>query len=219
MLLYRREFGNIMSMYLISCLAGLLISFTGTLPLGNLNVAAMHIAAREGGKRAVWFSLGVSITEMVYLGITLRAINLVIQHNTFISMLQWLSVLFLTVLAIASFIGAAKQEAKAKNIIIDNSANRFLLGAGMGLINPVQFPFWAGWSAYAITQHWVITANAGYNLFTIGAGAGSMAALFLFIYVGKKFAGFMNAHQKQVQLGMGILFLLMALYQLYKIEL
>lgn len=204
-------------MYIISLLAGLLISFSGTLPLGNLNVAAMHIAAREGGRRAAWFSLGVSVIEMMYLGITLRAINWVLHNREFFSMLQWVAVLFLALLAIASFAGARKQEAKARNIIIDNSANRFLLGAGMGLINPVQFPFWAGWSAYAITQHWVMTTNTGYNLFTTGAGIGSMIALFIFIYAGKRFSGFMNSHQKQVQLGMGVLFTLMALYQLYKI--
>ncbi len=206
-----------MSLYAISLVSGLLISFTGTLPLGNLNVAAMHLSASEGGAKAGWFSLGVSLTEMMYLAITLRAINWVLHHEGLFIWLQWIAVLFLLLLAMASFISLRKHTSQPKNVILDNNVNRLLLGAGMGLINPIQFPFWAGWSAYSITQHWVTTNNTGYNLFTLGAGVGSMIALSVFIYAGKKFSGFMNTHQRQVQLGMGVLFLGMALYQVFRI--
>lgn len=212
-------FGNIvfMTAYFISLVSGLLISFTGTLPLGNLNVAAMHISARENAERAAWFSLGVSIIEMIYLSITLRAIGWVLQHAKLFMMLQWLAVAFLLLLAVASFINMAKKEGEMKNVIIDNEANRFILGMSMGLINPIQFPFWAGWSAYAITKGWVTATNTGYNLFTLGVGIGSMIALYLFIYLGKRLSGFMMQNQKMVQLGMGVLFSGMALYQVAKI--
>ena len=52
-------------------ITGMLISFLGSLPLGTLNVAAMQIAITEGYTKAILFSLGSLLVEMVYVRLSL----------------------------------------------------------------------------------------------------------------------------------------------------
>lgn len=194
-------------------LSGLSISFAGTLPLGNLNVTAMHIAAKETYKNALLFASGVVIIEMLYLRIALEAMGWVISHHYLFRSLQWIAVIFLLILALGSFIGLAKKNQRPRNIIIDNKINRFMLGLMMSAVNPMQFPFWAGWSAYLLSREWLEGNSLAFNIFTLSAGAGTVIALLLFITTGKKLSAFMERHQKGTQAVLGVLFLIMALYQ------
>ena len=54
---------------------GMFISFLGTLPLGTLNIAAMQISIAESVRNAILFSLGALTAEMVYVRISLVAMN------------------------------------------------------------------------------------------------------------------------------------------------
>jgi threonine/homoserine/homoserine lactone efflux protein len=55
--------------------AGMLVSFLGSLPLGTLNVAAMQISATEGVQAAILFVLGLLTAEIIYVRISLVAMN------------------------------------------------------------------------------------------------------------------------------------------------
>ncbi len=54
---------------------GMLISFLGSLPLATMNVAAMQIAISETIGTAMLFSLGSLLVEIIYVRISLVAIN------------------------------------------------------------------------------------------------------------------------------------------------
>lgn len=54
---------------------GFLISFIGTLPLGTLNIAAMQISITDGISPAIWFAGGALTAEMIYVRISLVAMD------------------------------------------------------------------------------------------------------------------------------------------------
>ena len=54
---------------------GLLVSFLGSLPLGTLNIAAMQISIAEGAQVAMLFSLGSLLAEMIYVRLSLVAMD------------------------------------------------------------------------------------------------------------------------------------------------
>jgi threonine/homoserine/homoserine lactone efflux protein len=54
---------------------GLFISFLGSLPLGTLNIAAMQIAIAETVKAALFFSLGSLTAEIIYVRLSLVAMD------------------------------------------------------------------------------------------------------------------------------------------------
>jgi hypothetical protein len=201
--------------YLYAILIGCGISLSGSLPLGNLNMGAMYIAGRENVKQAYLYSLGVVIVELMYLCITIVAIKQVADNIQVFAWLQWGAVFFLVLLAISSFRAVAIP--KMKNLAFDNNVNRLLLGMGMSTVNPMQFPFWAGWVTWLMFNHHIGVHSGDYGFFIAGVGVGTLMALSLFIVGGKYFSKQLQANNRLVNIVMGILFLCMAGYQVYKI--
>ena len=54
-------------------LAGLIVSFLGSLPLGTTNVAAMQLSIDRGLLPAFYFSLGSLTVELIYVRLSLFA--------------------------------------------------------------------------------------------------------------------------------------------------
>ena len=178
----------------------------------------MQIAAKENVKTALWFALGVVFVEMVYLRITLSLIDLFWKYNHLFLKLQWITVALLLLLAAGSFWALRKPDsAEAKNILIENRVNRFVLGFFMSFVNLVQLPFWAGWVSYLFAQQWIANNNLNFNLFTVAAGVGTFMAMMLFMLAGRKFSTVMKNRQHLVHWAMGTLFLVMATFQAWQI--
>ena len=203
--------------YLYSISAGFLISLSGSLPLGNLNLTAMNIAAGETLKRALWFALGVSLVEVIYLAITLHGISWILSHSRLLYYIQWLNISLLLILAAGCFLPGVKKQGRERNILIMNKPNRFLLGLTMSAVNPVQIPFWAGWTTYLLTQYSIKPNTASYNLFAMAAGVGTLLALLIFIFAGRRFSALIVANQGKANVIMGLIFIIIAVVQLIKL--
>src|SRR5262245_499155 len=66
---------------------GMLISFLGSLPLGTLNIAAMQISISNGVLQALQFSLGSLLAEMIYVRLSLVAMDWVRKRQFFFKVL------------------------------------------------------------------------------------------------------------------------------------
>ncbi len=131
--------------------AGLVVSFLGSLPLGTLNIAAMQIGITEGVKNAILFSLGSLTAEMVYVRLSLVAMDWVRKQERIFKMLEWMTLIIIVALAVASFY-AAMHPTQNKNVLLNNKLPSYLLGLTMSAINPIQIPFWFGWSTVLLTK-------------------------------------------------------------------
>ncbi len=200
--------------YLQSFVVGFLISLMGSIPLGNLNLSAMQIAALNAYK-AFRFSMGVVIVEMAYLAITLVLLGSFTIGNTGLILFRIISGVFLLVLAIASFRAAKKEQ--QNNKLINNNKNPLVLGLIMSAVNPMQFPFWVGWVVYSLSHSLLVKSVFGFSVFVIGAGTGTFIALLLFIFAGLKLSAIMYRNQKLVNTLFGIIFLLLAISQFVKL--
>lgn len=116
---------------------GLFISFLGALPLGTLNIAAMQISVSDGILPAVYFSIGALLAEIVYVRISLVAMDWVRQQKRLFRWLEWITLVVILALAVSSFI-AALNPSVHENQILSNSLPRFWLGLMMSAMNPVQ---------------------------------------------------------------------------------
>lgn len=131
---------------------GFIISFLGSLPLGTLNIAAMQIGITDGISPALWFSAGSLTAEIIYVRLSLVAMDWVRKQTKILKALEWITVAIVLALAASSFWAAAHPSGD-KNIILSNTMHRGLLGFIMSLINPVQIPFWFGWSTVLFTKN------------------------------------------------------------------
>ena len=196
-------------------ITALFISFLGTLPLGTLNIAAMQISVSDGIRPALYFACGVLLVEIIYVRMSLVAMDWVRKQQRLFRILEWATLFIILALAVASFIAAADPGVK-KNVILSNTMHRFLLGLMMSAINPMQIPFWFGWSTVLFTKKVLLPQNNHYNPYIGGIGLGTFTGMCLFIFGGRFLVESLNAHQKMLNWIIGGIFAATALIQLWR---
>jgi threonine/homoserine/homoserine lactone efflux protein len=195
---------------------GFIISFLGSLPLGTLNIAAMQIGITDGISPALWFAAGSLTAEIIYVRLSLVAMDWVRKQAKMLKALEWVTFIIVFALAVSSF-WAAAHPSVGENVILSNSMHRGLLGFTMSLINPVQIPFWFGWSTVLFTKQILKPGRWNYNFYIIGIGIGTFAGNCIFIFGGRLLVNHLNASQHLLNWIIGGVFLFTALFQLYRI--
>ena len=196
---------------------GLFISLLGTLPLGTLNVAAMQISVTDGVGPAINFSLGVLLVEMLYVRVSLVGIDWMRKQEKFFRWFGWFSVLIVIALAVSSFVAAADPHVK-KNVILSGTLHRFWLGVTMSALNPMQVPFWFGWSSVLFAKKILLPRNDHYNVYISGIGIGTFIGIAIFIFSGQFLVKGLNAHQKMMNWIIGGIFAVTALIMIWKLS-
>jgi len=196
---------------------GLTISFLGSLPLGTLNVAAMQIGIQESVKEAIYFSIGSLLVEMIYVRISLVGIDWVRKQGKLMRIMEWVTLVIILALAVGSFISATSDGGDAKNVMLNNNMHRFLLGMFMCAINPIQIPFWFGWSTVLFAKKILVPGPSFYNIYIFGIGIGTLLGNCVFIFGGKWMVQRIANSQQYLNWVIGGIFALTALIQLIKI--
>lgn len=195
---------------------GWLVSFLGQLPLGTMSITATQITVAENFGNAWKYALGVTVIEVVYVRLTVSGVAWIVQHNTFFTVLNWLTVVLFLSLGVATFIQALKQQGEKKPLLLKNNLNRFWLGMTMSVLNPAQIPFWFVWSSYLINLRVLQPSFNGFNFFSIGCGFGTVAGLTVYMYGGNWLITKMKANTKILNVIMGVVFIIAAVAQLYR---
>lgn len=194
---------------------GLFISFLGTLPLGTLNIAAMQISVTDGLRPALLFALGALLVEMIYVRLSLVAMDWVRRQEKLFRWLEWATLLIILVLAAASFV-AATSPVVEKNVILSSTLPRFWLGVSMSALNPVQIPFWFGWSSVLFGKNILQTKESFYNIYIAGIGLGTLFGNSVFIFGGRLMVNTLNANQNTLHWIIGGVFAVTAMIQAYR---
>lgn len=196
---------------------GMLVSFLGSLPLGTLNILAMKISIEETITAAMLFSFGSLSVEIIYVRLSLVAMDWVRKQEKIFKILEWITLGIVLALAIASFyaalhptIGDAKRDSLP-------AMNRFLFGALMSAVNPVQIPFWFGWSTVLFTKKVLMPKKDHYYSYIGGIGIGTFIGNCVFIFGGLLIASKIRSNQHVLNWIIGGVFAVTALIQLWRI--
>lgn len=195
---------------------GMLVSFLGSLPLGTLNIAAMQISISDGITPAMLFSAGSLLTEIIYVRLSLVAMDWVRKQEKIFRALEWVTLGIVLALAISSFY-AAMHPSVQKNIILSSTLPRFVLGLVMSAVNPVQIPFWFGWSTVLFTKKVLLPRKDHYNTYIIGIGLGTFIGNCVFIFGGLLIASKISNNQHVLNWVIGGIFAITAIIQLWRI--
>lgn len=187
------------------------ISFIGSLPPGTTNVLTIQLAASEGKLTAGFFALGCLAAEILYVALSLYVMVRLLRYERLIKYLQWISLAVLLGLAFVSF-KATLNDSPSKVIKVISGYSPFLFGFILMIINPVQIPFWLGWNSILLEKKMLQLKWSHYIFYTVGAGAGSLLASFMFIFAGNWVLSFVT--QQYFYYIIAIVFLITALLQL-----
>lgn len=196
-------------------LTGMLVSFLGSLPLGTLNIAAMQISVSDGVTAAMLFSAGSLFVEIIYVRLSLVAMDWIRKQEKILKALEWVTLLIVVALAVSSFYAATHPSNKS-NVILSSTLPKFLLGVVMSAVNPVQIPFWFGWSTVLFTKKILLPRKDHYNIYILGIGLGTFIGNCIFIFGGLLIASRINNNQHILNWVIGGIFAVTALIQLWR---
>lgn len=185
--------------------------------MGTLNITAMQIGIQESIKNALLFVAGSLMVEMIYVRISLVGINWVSKQDKLMRAMQWITLGIIIALAAGSIIAALHPSNEAKNVVLQNKLHRTLLGMFMCAINPVQIPFWFGWSTVLFSKKILQPVPAQYNTYIVGIGIGTLMGNCVFIFGGRFLVKHIQNSEAYINWVIGAIFTLTALIQLYKI--
>jgi threonine/homoserine/homoserine lactone efflux protein len=193
----------------------MLVSFLGSLPLGTLNIAAMQISITDGIIAALLFSSGSLLAEVIYVRLSLVAMDWIRKQERLFKILEYITLVVVLALAASSFY-AAMNPSVDKNVVLNSPMPKFLLGLVMSAINPVQIPFWFGWSTVLFTKKILLPRKDFYNSYIFGIGLGTLLGNFVFIFGGLLIASKINNNQHILNWIIGSIFLITAIIQIWK---
>jgi threonine/homoserine/homoserine lactone efflux protein len=195
---------------------GMLVSFLGSLPLGTLNIAAMQISVSDGVAAAMLFSAGSLLIEIIYVRISLVAMDWIRKQEKILKALEWVTLVIVAALAVSSFYAAMNPKVE-KNFVLDSPMPKFLLGVVMCAVNPVQIPFWFGWSTVLFTKKVLQPRSDHYNSYILGIGIGTFIGNCIFIFGGLLIANKISNNQHILNWIIGGIFAVTAIIQLWRI--
>ncbi|HMR83721.1 MAG TPA: lysine transporter LysE, partial [Niabella sp.] len=111
---------------------------------------------------------------------------------------------------------AASHPHENKNIILNNNLPSYILGLTMSAVNPMQIPFWFGWSTVLFTKKILLPNNHHYNFYTAGIGIGTLIGNSVFIFGGQLIAAKVQNNQSGVNYAIAGVFTVTALIQLWR---
>ena len=194
---------------------GMLISFLGSLPLGTLNIAAMQISISDGVYQATMFSVGSLVAEVIYVRLSLVAMDWIRKKEFIFKLLEWVTLVIVVALAASSFYAATHPSVK-ENVVLSTSLPNFILGLVMSAVSPAQIPFWFGWSTVLLSKKILLPINRHYNNYIIGIGLGTLVGNFVFILGGQVAADKLKNNHNIINWVVGSIFLLTAIIQSWK---
>jgi threonine/homoserine/homoserine lactone efflux protein len=193
----------------------MLISFLGSLPLGTLNIATMQISISDGVIQALQFSLGSLLAEMIYVRLSLVAMDWVRKREFLFKILEWITLAIVLILAASSFYAAMSPTVK-ENVFLSSPLPKIILGFSMSAVSPAQIPFWFGWSTVLLTKKILLPLNNHYNFYIVGIGLGTLIGNCVFIFGGRIVADKLQNSHHIINWAIGAIFLITAIIQIWK---
>ncbi|HEX8061451.1 MAG TPA: LysE family transporter [Cyclobacteriaceae bacterium] len=193
---------------------GFIVSFLGSLPPGTTNVLEVQLAALRGYEVATWFAIGCMVSEVLCVSFCLAVMDKVAQSPKLMRSLEWVSFLVLIWIIVSSFAGL-KGVATAQ--LQFTSVSPFLFGVILMAMNPVQVPFWAGWTTLLMQKGLLKGDRTEHVNYVFGTAMGSIVASMVFIAGGQAVTHWMAGKEKIIQWLFIGTFIVIAAIQLVKI--
>ena len=162
------------------------------------------------------FALGCIVIEIVYVRITLVGMNWLQKREKLFKLLEWVSLTIIFGLAIFCFYSSYTKLdfSSAFPKIIKYP---FFTGMVLSFLEPMKISFWFVWSTFLFTNKSLLPVSNYYNYFVVGVALGSLFGFMPFIYSGSYLIPAIKSHQPAINFVTGIILLLTAIIQLYRI--
>jgi threonine/homoserine/homoserine lactone efflux protein len=187
-------------MLLLTLIIGVLLNAMGYIPPGNINLTVAQLTINKGMRQALYFILSFSIVEVFFTFGMMRFARWIssdVNIDSNISDVRlgtYVDVFMIMLFIVMGTITWINRKKLPKTKAEDNRSRKGSVFYGMllGVLNPVQIPFWLFFGNYVILHEWIHTNYLSLIIFSIGSGMGSAVALYGYAhfarYIQEKFA-------------------------------
>ncbi len=167
---------------------GIVVSATGIMLPGLINMTAAKISLKEGRRRAVFFALGATVVVFFQTYIAVSFAKFINSRPDIIHLLEEIGLVIFSMLTIYFlFIAKKKKPKKEEEIIKRNSlTGKFFLGALLSALNFFPIPYYVFVSISLSTYKYFYFTQLFVFLFVIGVVIGSFGVFYLYIAFFKK---------------------------------
>lgn len=196
--------------------AGFVISFLGALPLGSLNLMASQIFGTSGIiKTTIFVAIVLLIELLVVLGL-IRGMGRITMGKKYIPYVMPVAVLLLLYLSYTNFfmgdLPNNPTDGHRSRTSEPTLTSLFALGIVLGVGNPAQFPFWAGWNNWLYRKNILKNGTPWILAYLFGIGSGTIMGMSLVIYFIHKLQAYMIGYDSIFSWLLGLFYLGLAIY-------
>jgi threonine/homoserine/homoserine lactone efflux protein len=194
-----------------------MISFTGSLPVGTLNVSVTDLVIDRHIRAAILFAVGAMLVEV---GMVRLALVVVRRLEGISRFLPWFRVIACVVILLFAFLSlhAAWHLRKAGVAIPFTGDAPFISGLLLSLLNPLHLPFWMGWTAVLRSKGLLNDTPREYNVYVLAIGMGTGIAFLVYGFAGQLLILFLQANQNLFNWLTGLALLVAGLGQVWKMR-
>lgn len=200
-------------MLFLNFLIGVIVNFIGYVPLGNVNLTVVQLTINRGFRAAMYFITSFSVVEFFFTYTIMYFADWFASQERLLYWLDWILIVVFLVLGLLSWFNNQKEDREADYSLKES----IQYGIILGIVNPMQIPFWMIGGTYLISEGWVETGNGALAIFSLGSAIGSFLCLLGFsrfsTYLHERFAFSSKVLNRSIA---GVFFLL-AVYHVVKL--
>lgn len=174
-------------MLFLTLFLGIIVNMLGYIPPGNINLTVVQITITRGIRQALYFIAAFSAVEVLFTFGVMRFVQWLSSEINLENTIDVVMVLMFGVLGVLTW-KSRKEMPKADYSKKDSIRYGLLLG----VINPMQIPYWLFIGTYLISHEWIDIGYLSLSVFSMGSGIGAALALYGFArfaqYIQEKFA-------------------------------
>ena len=173
-------------MLFLTLFLGVILNMIGYIPPGNINLTVVQITINRGIKQALYFIAAFSSVEVLF---TFGIMRFVQWLSSEINLEGGIDIAMIFLFLILGTITWRSRKEMPKADYSSKDSIRY--GLILGVVNPMQIPFWLFVGTYLISHQWIDIGYLSLSIFSIGSGIGAALALYGFarfaVYIKEKF--------------------------------
>jgi threonine/homoserine/homoserine lactone efflux protein len=199
-------------MLLLTLFLGIACNALGYIPPGNINLTAAQITLNKGLKQAYYFIISFSLVEMIFTFVMMRFVE------WFATSLNLDRIIDIAMIFVFLVLGVITWRSRKEMPNTDTSnKDSVKYGILLGIINPMQIPYWLFLGTYLISHEWINTGNISLAVFSVGSGIGAGVVLYGFARFAKYIQEKFTLSSYVINKSIAILFFLLSAYHIIKV--
>jgi len=199
-------------MLLLTLFLGVILNFIGYIPPGNINLTVVQITITRGIKQALYFIAAFSCVEILFTFGVMRFVQWLSSEIKLGDIIDVIMILMFGILGVITW-RSRKEMPKADYSKKDSIRYGLLLG----VINPMQIPYWLFVGTYLISHEYINTGYLSLSIFSVGSGIGAALALYGFSRFAQYIQERFELSSYRVNKGIALLFFALSVYHIGKV--